>query len=360
MNEECLIWIEKAYSKIHKPYYAISITISLLILCTFYFFSLRVPMLVFDFWYEIEIALMAILIALQQIMIIYILNNIKRTISDLDFVSDEYFKNIIYFEIANKYKLKYIILINILILSPFFWVDFVQISRGEANSFYLWLHTSWSLLLDIYNYFLSYLINYFISIQLFINLSILYLISTLDKRGYKTYIKLNDVDRSSIGVASLLSLSTTFYFVSLTLAIITYIGPFGLITIQSAIYILLILIGLFIFILARKYLKKIFNDKIKDETDKLYRINEACYENIFQESSNKNNINKEDTLFIILKIDIVNIMIIRLSNMKFHFFDSTNIAQLALSFISSILAVSIKMTLASQLVNYLSIIFHLN
>lgn len=359
MNDGCLIWLEKAYSKIHKSYYVISISFSILILLIFMVFHLMVPMLNFEFWYEMEIVAIAILIALQQIMVIHTIRNSRNIIRSLDIISDEESKSNLYTRFTDIYKLKYIISINIFVVVPFFVIDLVLLSKGEANSFYLWLHTSWSLLFDIFNYSLSYLVNYFLSIQLFINLSIIYIISSIDRYRYKNYIKLGDIEKSNIGIANLLSVSTTYYFISLGLAIITYMSPLGLITIQSILYIILILIGLIIFLLGRKYLNNIYRERIKNEKDRLYSISETYYENIFQKSSNQIDTNKEDKITILLKINLINIMLIRLNNIKFNIFDLNNLFGLIISFMASISAILIRMTLASEFVNYFLAMVHL-
>jgi negative regulator of genetic competence, sporulation and motility len=102
-----------------------------------------------------------------------------------------------------------------------------------------------------------------------------------------------------------------------------------------------------------------YKKRIKIETDRLHSISETYYENIFQKSSNQKNTNKEDNISILLKINLINIMLTRLNNTKFHIFDSNSLFKLTISFMASISAILIRMTLASEFVNYFLAMVHL-
>ena len=278
MIKRNLIWIENIYDKFSLPYYFVSVIVSIILLLIFIIFYFIVPMLKSEFWYDLVIVTMCSLIALQQIAIIYILKCCRDTIRNLDFVTDKYFLCNSYYNFISIYKMKWIIPVNLLVIIPFFIIDILQFSKGDLPLFFTWMGTIGSLSLDLYNYFLSYLINYFLSIQLFVNLSIVYLIRGLDIGGYKNYINLDDLETKNVKIAKLLSVSSAVYFLSLSLAIITYMGPFGIFTIQSVIYMALIFLGLLLFLIGRRYLGKIFTDRLQDEKDKLLNIDKPYYE----------------------------------------------------------------------------------
>jgi hypothetical protein len=357
MTEQGFIWLERIYNHVSRPSYQVSAFSSVLLLCLFIIFRFTVPILTFDFWHGITIGVTCLLVGWQQFAIISLLRDCSNTIQKLDCVIDDRFIQSIYIKFEKLYKTRWVLLINILIITPFICLDVFQLIRGEVSLFYLWVGTSWSLLLDIYNYFLSYLINYFLSIQLFINFSIVYLLRDLDKMGYKNYLKFSDLEKPDLRIANLLSTSVMYYFLSLALAIASYIGPFGLITAQSIIYILLIVIGLSLFLYGRKYIIKIFKDKIKDEVNMLADLNESYYERFIKNASSIE-LQKEDLLYILLVTNITNIQIDRRYNMKINIFNFQNIIKIIVSFASSVIAVMIRMMFATHLVNLLSSIFH--
>ena len=330
-------------------YYYSAIGVSIFFLIIFIGFHSLVPILKLSFWHCLPAISMCSLLAIQQIAIIYILDICEYSINNLDFVSDKKFINEVQNKFKNFFNFKTILFFNALVIIPFFILDVIQLNDSNLPLFYTWAKTKESLMLDFYNYLLVYLIDYFISIQLLINISLVFLIRDLDKNSYKDFIDLRHIDIENLKVSNLLYVSLTFYFISLTLAIVTYFGPFGLMAAQSYIYIALIIIGAAIFLIGRMYIKKIINDHIKDEKQKLFIAEKPHVEKFLKIIQGEYKTHKEDLEFSMLMLSFLNAQEKKLNNINIIVFNEWNYSRLFFSFASSVTAVYIKMTISSKI-----------
>jgi hypothetical protein len=268
------IWIEKMFKSIPVPYPIVSLIIAGIVYSIFLFFSTRVVFFIWEFYHQLVALDLSILIALQLAGIQYLLNQMKKNFKELKSYpeSTEILYNL-YLELERRFtgSLWYYVMVLIVIV-PFVIIELINILKGGVT-FYIVERTIWSFLLDIYNNVIGYFMLFLLAIILWLINNIAW---TLNKIGSPSYIRLIKIDIFSIDkIGGLKPLRDfilkvlVFYFICITLAIISYVSPFSIFSYESFFFIILLLVGIVFFLLGLQTIQKIFRGRVEEELDKI-------------------------------------------------------------------------------------------
>jgi hypothetical protein len=295
-NEYDQIVIEKIFKKIPVPYPIVSILIAIILYSIYWFFSTKVYYLPWEFIDRLVTSTLCILIALQLAGIQYTINKMgKKNFIDLllfpknvQIIDDLYVRLSYRFYRSNLY---YVTLI--LVIVPFIIIQLTDIFGG-AETFYTSERTVWSLLLDIYNNFVGYLMLFLLSIILWIIFNILLTFNEIFRDQYRHLIEINILSIDKIGGLGSLRNSIlkflTFYFMCITLAIITYISPDSIYSYNSYFLIILLLFGVSFFLICLGAIQKTVKGKIEyeiNEINKKYQLESQKLIDIVSEENYK-------------------------------------------------------------------------
>jgi hypothetical protein len=267
-------WIEKLFKKFPVPYPIVSLIIGGMVYLIFKFFITKVVSFPWDFFTRLAVSTLSIQIAFQLAGIQYLLNNMKSTFRQLKWFNKSG-ENIddFYVRLENRFyrsHLFYAIVASVIV--PKIILELIRI-LGGGPTYYIADKTAMNLLLDIYNYFIVYLMLFLLAFILWIIYNIAWALNEIGSDRYKYLIKLDIYIVDKIGglkaVRSLVLKVLTIYFISITLAIIYYISPISIISYTSFFFILLLIIGICFFLMELRTIRKLLRDRIEDEINKI-------------------------------------------------------------------------------------------
>jgi len=274
IDEDSWIWIEKLFKKISVPYPIVSIIAGSVTYLIYLFFSTKVVFLPWEKFHNLEVAALSILIAFQLAGIQYILNYMKETFRELKLYpkigvsSDDLFV-----KLKHRFSSSYwYYLLVAAVIVPFIIIEVLDILGGGVT-FYIVEPTVWSFLLDIYNNVIGYLMLFLLAIILWIIFNIAWMINEIGNDPYRGLIKIDILSVDQIGglkpLRNLILKTLTFYFVCITLAIMSYISPFNILSYESYFLIILLIVGVGFFIMGVGTIRKLLKGRIEDEINKI-------------------------------------------------------------------------------------------
>ncbi len=273
------IWVEKIFKKIPVPYPIVSLLIAGIIYLIFWFFSTKVVLFPWEFYHSFVASTLSILIAFQLAGIQYLLNNMEKTFRELSsYPKNKTSIDNLYVKLKHRFSRSYWYYVTVAaIIAPFVINDLTRILiLHDGNTFYAAEPTMWSFLLDIYNYATGYFMFFLLAIFLWIILNIILTLNEMRSDPYRYLIKIDIFNIDGIGglgpLRDLISKVLIFYFISITLAIISYISPFSIFSYESIFLIILLLVGVAFFLTGVGTIRKLLRDRIEDEINKINEI----------------------------------------------------------------------------------------
>jgi len=270
------IWIESFFNKIKKPYPFISLFIAVIIYIIYWFLSTKIYYFPWDFVDRLVVSTLSILIAFQFAGIQYVLTKIKKDFNGL-FLLPNNIDSVdnVYVEFEKRFYGSYwYYVIVALVIVPFILFSIINIING-GNTYYTLEPTIWSFLMDIYNNVVGYLMLYLLAIILWIIINIAWIFIEIETGRFRKLMEVNVFAVDKIGgfkpLRNFILKYLIFYFICLTLAIISYISPDRFFSYESFFLIMLLILGFYFFLLGLSTIQKIVKGKMKDEID---RINE--------------------------------------------------------------------------------------
>jgi len=351
LDEYSWIWIERLFKKItvpypipyHIPYPIVSLIAGGIIYSIYRLFSTKVVFFPWEKFHILQVATLSILIAFQLAGIQYILNDMKKTFRELKLYpeigvsSDDLYVKL-KDRFSSEYRYRYYLLVAAVIV-PFIIVELLDILRGGVT-YYIVEPTIWSLLLDIYNNIIGYLMLFLLAIILWIIFNIAWIFNEMKNDSFRRLIKIEIFSVDRIGglkqLRNFILKILTFYFVCITLAIISYISPFSILSYESFFLIILLLVGVGFFIVGLGTIRKLLKGRIEDEINNINKIYEG-YHQIFMDIVSEGNYkNKEEELNLVPTI-LENLHIERERMLKFYGnargYDRITIIEFVISFI---------------------------
>ena len=274
LDEHSWIWVEKLFKKISVPYPIVSIIAGGIIYLIYWLFSTKVAFFPWEEFHILEVATLSILIAFQLAGIQNILNDMKKTFRDLK----SYHKigvnfDNLYITLKHRFSSSYwYYLLVAAVIVPFIIINMLDILRGGVT-FYIVEPTVWSFLLDTYNSVIGYLMLFLLAIILWIIFNIAWMINEIGNDPYRGLIKIDILSVDQIGglkpLRNLILKTLTFYFVCITLAIMSYISPFSILSYESYFLIVLLIVGVCFFVVGLGTIRKLLKGRIEDEINKI-------------------------------------------------------------------------------------------
>jgi hypothetical protein len=289
MKEDNWSWVEALLNKIPLHYLLFSWVLLFILYLIFVFFNFKVvtfklfsckdQTFELHFWSNFTILAMCLLIFYQLSGIKYLLDNIRNAFLEIKLDQESKMnKNDLYNMLEYKFMDShfYYLIIGLSII-PFIFIDLTRPWRGfEILQFYHLNQTTWSLLLDIYLYAVSYSINLLMGIIVWIIINITWMFSKLGNAIYRSRIHLDLLAADNIGglgqLKNLVLKVFSYYFICISLAILTYINPFSFISYESIFFIMLFLIGICFVFTNFYFIHKILKEKVDSETNDLEDI----------------------------------------------------------------------------------------
>jgi hypothetical protein len=176
-----------------------------------------------------------------------------------------------------------------------------------VNTFYWWEETIPSALLDAYNYLVTYLIIMLLAIILWVMVNVSFLIYQMGKGQHLLGLKFNPFSADQIGglgsLKNLILKFITFYFVCITLMVLSYVGPSSLMSHPSIFYLVLLIIGVLFFAVCSLSFQRILKRKICEELDVISDLYEKKSKKIIKIYTEETEYNKEDIAKLSTDID---------------------------------------------------------
>jgi len=215
----------------------------------------------------------------------YFLNNMKKIFLYLDEIFDKG-KNNIYMSSKKRFTTsywRYILIVSIII--PFYLIDWIFPFSSTSYEhfidmyllFYNFSPTMWRLAFDIYILILGFIPLLLLSSALWIMLNITW--TLLDSKSISCS-STNSVYNIKVKIAFIKNIVLrilTYYFFIISLAVISYLNPIDFYSKETAILLILLLIGVLFFFSGLDSLKQIFQKSVEHELD---GINNASQEYI--------------------------------------------------------------------------------
>lgn len=154
----------------------------------------------------------------------------------------------------------------LLVFMPFLAIDIIF-----KPSFYLENPNVWTLLLDIYNKFISYLTLYLLAVILWMIFNISWILRRISDRQYSKLLKIELLDADKTGglkqIRELVIWFCVCYFIVIILYIMTYFTYRGLLLYESLSLIAFWVIGVIFFLNGWYMLRRLLMSKIENDID---------------------------------------------------------------------------------------------
>jgi hypothetical protein len=257
------IWMERALYKITLPVPVISLFIGTMILLLYWLFSRYVTFFEWSKMHQLASVTESILIAYQITGIFYLMLYSKRNFRALEsfYASSEFsFCKIL----EDKFRRSYWYYLLILyIVTPIFIIN------GLNTPYFNDQKDSFSLLLDIYNNILIFIIQFLLSTILWIILNIALSLREAGKKLGQSFIPKNlfNADLKLKSLKSFILRVLIYYFICISLAITTYYTPTGFSYNETIFFIILLLIGAAFFFASLDAIQAMMSSQIKRELE---------------------------------------------------------------------------------------------
>lgn len=279
MTDICWSWIERLFKRISIDYRLVSGLAGTIALIIFIYASFEFRSFHLQSFRVVEIASISILIAVEPIGIIYFLSKLKQIVtilkdSNVDRVKFNSLKDNLEYRFTKARLYKVLI---VLFLIPPICMDTYGIWEGVIVPVWLWERTMPSLLFTFFYFFVFFLIIFMTANILWILINISHFFNKLADEQILSEI--NVFYGFQVGflynARDLLIKFSSYYFLCVTLLILSYISPSQLVSFQMLYFIYIDLVGISFFLYGWFSLQDIFRSKWQKnaiEIDDLYNM----------------------------------------------------------------------------------------
>jgi hypothetical protein len=262
------LWMERLYKTYFQRYIAVSLALGLFSVGIFWIFSRYVRWLPWDLFTILCSIGMGGFLAMSLIGIPSILQRARDVLHDGIFKGEPgdenpylHFQNRLY----NPHSLYTTILLVIL---PFLILNILQlVERGLA--FYSLEKTMAGLLLDIFNYLFGYTLLGLLAFTLWIVINISLLMVDIRKEPYRHQVQVNVDAVDGFGglepLGSLIRFVVTFYFIGITLLILSYLSPVTIWSYEVFFVIFLLILGLCFMLIGFGTIRRLIRWKVEED-----------------------------------------------------------------------------------------------
>ena len=300
------------FYKLPGNYWLTSLIISGVTFLIFLFLTTKIKSFPLYFYTFFISATMSLLIGCEYAVLNYFLSNIHKIFKKLEplFQGDQYncfFENLN--KRLNNSRLFYLTVI--VVVAPFLIIELRDIGgyfNGQMTDyFYSHEPSPWSLLLDIINFILEYWTLFLLAVIVWTIIELTLIVNEM-KGKYSIKINIFDVDDTGgfKPLVSFIMFILSSYFIIITLAVISYISPTAtilffispkvVITYETSILSLMLLVGLILFITSQRTITCLIDKDLKPELHKINRIYEITHNKLIEINCNKQKDNKKEEL----------------------------------------------------------------
>ncbi|SNQ61385.1 hypothetical protein [Candidatus Methanoperedens nitratireducens] len=328
--------IEKLFNRLSLNYLISFLIISATI---FIFVAAKVrPLNLYIFYVTISLS---ILIGYQFAEIKYFYSNIKLTFIKLNIIfKEDYFRT--YFDYLDKkiQKSKIYYFAILLVIIPFVLLEIIRYWRWritiESPPPYfslIWPFSKWTIILDIINHMFGYLMLFLLAIIVGIIINLIVIINELNSNPL---INIDIFHTDEMGglrpLRNFVIIVVSNYFITITLAIISYISPIAVISYETVFLISILFLGVIFFIITQKTIRNLINKGIEFELGKINGEYKKTYNKLINIIAN-NKFNKDELEKLSFILDTLEKEKIRIKQISPKRYDLSAIA----TFISSFL-----------------------
>jgi hypothetical protein len=345
------LWIEALFKRFSLPYPIICVIIGILIYIGYLFFSMMINILPLNFYAQLSAVSMSILIPFMLGGIQYLLNIMVKIIADLDILSHGQ-KSSTYESAKRRFtNSNWRFVFIICVVAPFYLVDWIPPISGtfleHFKETYLPIysipkfHTIWGLSFDIYLQALGLFALLFLSYILWIMFNIIWTLddwkdtccsSPLESSIFNVKMKMASIKNSILKVL-------LFYFSCISLAIISYLNPTVFFSKETALLLILLLIGISFFILGIGAIQKALKSQVEHELEDVNKMSLEQVQRLKAITSNSHS-EKDEISRISSLLDIFGKQRAEFEHMNTNMYDFRSVLRfvgmLILPFLSSI------------------------
>lgn len=254
-------WVETIFQKIPLPYLIVCSIVGSLTYLIYIFFSIKIGVYPLNFYAQLSAVSMSIIIAFMLGGIQYLLNILKTIISYWDALFAES-ENDIYINAKNRFTdsyWRYLLIASVVL--PFYLIDWIPRVKQKFLEHFIEMylpiysipnfHTTWGLIFDIYIQILGIFALFLLSGILWIMFNITWTLR--ESRSVScSFPPTACVFNTKMRIASIKSLILKVllcYFTCISLAVISYLNPTVFFSKETALLLILLLIGILFFFL---------------------------------------------------------------------------------------------------------------
>ncbi|WP_348528851.1 hypothetical protein [Methanothrix sp.] len=257
-------WPEVMLRRIPANYLLVSYLLFILVFLIYYSFSLRVFWFQWHIYHILQSLATSLLIAYLLAGLVYLSEKTRRTFKYIDWLygshKEDYFAKI---ESRVTGGLYYHLLFYLSLLVPFIVMSWGQWPYYERQE------DIWARGLDIYGYFLYFLILALLAEVLWLMANIVWSVNEMgcSSSAFSAAVGVYGIDMKLRPVRNFFLIFIVYYFIAIALVIGTYISPSGQISIEPIYFGVLLAMGVVLFVAGLEAVQRIINCRVENELD---------------------------------------------------------------------------------------------
>lgn len=296
-------WAESIAGRISANYLLVSYLLLISLFFIYYLFSRKVILFQWHIWYVLQILSQCLLIPYLIAGLIYLSEKTRSTFRHIDHLYGNR-NNEIFDKIETKVTRDrgYHLILLVSITAPF-----IIISWGQWP-YFQWEPDMWSLGLDIYNYVLSFLILALLTELLWLMINIVLSIYDI---GCSSAAVSTTSDVFGIGLKlrplrNFFLIFIIYYFIAIALVICTYTSPEGKLPYEVMYFGVLLAAGVLLFVAGSEAIQGIISCRVEGELDKLNKRRDEQHQLLVKAVSSENSTEKTSEIGnISIVLDII-------------------------------------------------------
>jgi hypothetical protein len=268
-NEPCSLSLEKSLNRCRTTYLVASLMAGIVVVLLYWMFSLFVFWLPWDpFSIAIAVA-MGLCISLQLIGIPWFLSQMREAFHYPVSPGGDQGGSLSALLKAQLCDRKTCYIIVCFILLPFIFLNVAAIIQAGSTPFFAAEHTVAALLLDMYNYGLGYVLLYLFALIVWLLIVVASTLHDAQRAPERKEIPVDILDPDGVGglgvIQALVRSLLTYYFIVVTLLIISYLSPTQIWSYEALFVIALFVAGILFFFIGFGSIRNIVRGRAAEE-----------------------------------------------------------------------------------------------
>lgn len=336
-------WVEWIIGRIPANYLLVSYLLFVLLFFIYYLFSLKVILFQWNKWYILQILAQCLLIPYLIAGLVYLSEKTRVTFRHIDHLygncDEEFFRKI---ESRVTGTRGYYLILLVSVLGPF-----IIISWGQWP-YFQWEPDSWAWRLDLYGYMLSFLILALLTELLWLIASIVLSINEIgcisDAVSEMSYVF--GLELKLRPLKNFFLIFIIYYFIAIALIIYTYTPPEGKLSYEAIYFGVLLAVGVVVFIAGLEAIQRIINCRVEGELDMLNKRRDEQHKLLVKVISSDNSAEKAAEIgYISNVLDIIQKERDSLLQVNRRVYDLSSVSLFISSFLISLLTLLDKLGL---------------